>query len=801
MNNLEEIGYLDYDKLKQYGLEYIQQIGHVNWSDYNLHDPGVTFLEALCFSLVDLGYRTQLPVEDYLTPKGENHPHLDGTVFFPAHKIMSFNPTTIEDYRKFILENIPGVRNVKISPADYLVNVEWGEKTRVKGFYRVVLELEPDLTTDKIERTIRRKRNGQYTDKYTNRADQEIAMKHYVKNQLLKHRNLCENFLDAEISTAIPVGLCLEVELDKEFGLCGIDKKKICQDIYDVVSEYVSPHIHHYTIPEMLNKGLSPEDIYKGVLPRLGFLDMNELAEYDKRDTLYIPDIISLILSIKGVKGVKHIHFNLPEAFEKDIVTGDSFVKLKDTELHHFSFSSEFFTGNGQNKSKRVYNEFRFCKDWFAFYASPEELDTSIGQRNYLKGFDVAIPQKESRHRNTERYHSFQNLLPQCYYMDQGSRKFLQKAKGNEEKLQLKAYLTFFDQILADYLAQLDSFRQYFSVTRTKVTDSMYMHHHLSEEEICGVSQVLENYKAGYAETNNEALEHQSRLLDHLMARFNDAFADYVALQYALSGGNPEDFSQKENNEDKKRYLKRYPEISGCRAQSLDVTERWELSGIEKRIFSRLGINDISGYHPLAIETYGRDNLFYDNRSGSFDKNFGLHIIEHSLLVPVNHNLTEACLLLGQDNDSETLMDDPYSFMITAVLPGWLDICQNLDFRKYVEGVIREEVPAHILTKICWIGPDKMKTLEEHFNEYLSVMKHDNHPKEDAEWCESQRKAITALIYDMNSLTNIYPMKWTQEPDSTKKVEQTHLDGDVVLDKNTIKSDVPWVGLIGKEKK
>lgn len=72
MNNLEEIGYLDYDKLKQYGLEYIQQIGHVNWSDYNLHDPGVTFLEALCFSLVDLGYRTQLPVEDYLTPKGEN---------------------------------------------------------------------------------------------------------------------------------------------------------------------------------------------------------------------------------------------------------------------------------------------------------------------------------------------------------------------------------------------------------------------------------------------------------------------------------------------------------------------------------------------------------------------------------------------------------------------------------------------------------------------------------------------------------------------------------------------------------
>lgn len=806
MNKLEEIGHLDYDKLKQYGLEYIQQISHTNWSDYNLHDPGVTFLEALCFSLVDLGYRTQLPVEDYLTLKDETHPHLADTMLFPAHEILSFNPTTIDDYRKFILENVPGVRNVKIYPADYLVNKEWGEQTRVKGFYRVVLELESDLSTDRIQKIIRRNKNGIYTKEYKTQQEQENIIKHYVKNQLLKHRNLCENFLDAEISTEIPIGLCLELELDKDFGLYGINTEDInapiyelSQQIYDVVSEYVSPHIQYYTIPDMLDKGMSPEEIYQGELPRLGFLDMNELAEYDKRDTLYIPDILQLILNIKGVKGVKHIHFNLPEAFANKIINGESFVKLKDTDSYHFSFTNEFFRNSKQNYKKGVCNDFRFCKDWFGFEANPEKIESNTSQRNYRKDFDIAIPLKESRRRDTARYRSFQDLLPQCYYMDQGSREILQNVKGNEEKLQLKAYLAFFDQILADYLAQLDTFQQYFSVKETKSIDPMYIHHHLSEEEVCCIKQVLENYQTGYAETDNEALEHQSRLLDQLMALFNDAFADYVALQYALKGGNPKDFNLKENNEDKKRYLKRYPEISGCRAQALDFTENWTLSGIEKRIFSRLGINEIDGYHPIRTGTYNQGKKFYDNCSGSYDKNFGLHIIEHALLVPVDHNLTEVSLHLGREDNPEMLMDDPYSFMITAVLPGWLDICQNQDFRKYVEGIIREEIPAHILTKICWIGPDKMKSLEEHFKNYLSVMKEYNHPVADALWCEKQRKAITSLVLDMNGLTNIHPMVWKRTYTNGQKLEQSHLDGDIILDKSTLKSDIPWVELIGKK--
>jgi hypothetical protein len=36
--------------LKQQALGDIQQLAGKRWTDYNLHDPGITLLEQLCFS-------------------------------------------------------------------------------------------------------------------------------------------------------------------------------------------------------------------------------------------------------------------------------------------------------------------------------------------------------------------------------------------------------------------------------------------------------------------------------------------------------------------------------------------------------------------------------------------------------------------------------------------------------------------------------------------------------------------------------------------------------------------------------
>src|SRR6185503_14221894 len=49
---------LDYALLRKNGIDYITALGSDFWTDFNIHDPGITLLEALCYALTDLAYRT-----------------------------------------------------------------------------------------------------------------------------------------------------------------------------------------------------------------------------------------------------------------------------------------------------------------------------------------------------------------------------------------------------------------------------------------------------------------------------------------------------------------------------------------------------------------------------------------------------------------------------------------------------------------------------------------------------------------------------------------------------------------------
>ena len=57
---------MQYDFLRQFGLDSIQIVSGGKWTDYNYHDPGITFLEQLCYAITDLGYRTNFPIQDIL---------------------------------------------------------------------------------------------------------------------------------------------------------------------------------------------------------------------------------------------------------------------------------------------------------------------------------------------------------------------------------------------------------------------------------------------------------------------------------------------------------------------------------------------------------------------------------------------------------------------------------------------------------------------------------------------------------------------------------------------------------------
>ncbi|HAQ20928.1 MAG TPA: hypothetical protein DCR40_17100 [Prolixibacteraceae bacterium] len=86
--------------------------------------------------------------------------------------------------------------------------------------------------------------------------------------------------------------------------------------------------------------------------------------------------------------------------------------------------------------------------------------------------------------------------------------------------------------------------------------------------------------------------------------------------------------------------------------------------------------------------------------------NEGMYLVEHILLRPDESKdysvTTDSFLPICCCDDCEPL--DPYSFRVSVILPGWTERFSNIDFRNFMEDLIRKELPAHVLARICWIG-------------------------------------------------------------------------------------------------
>jgi hypothetical protein len=159
----------DFYSLRREGIGHIVDTGSAEWTDYNLHDPGITILEVLAYTITELAYRANFPIEDILasaegaTP---DDPYPD-QAFYSPRSILTVNPTTADDFRR-VLINVDSVRNAWVRcktcacDAPYFAWCEDDElvlshypsqrhdpTTKVlavepRGLYDVLIELESD---------------------------------------------------------------------------------------------------------------------------------------------------------------------------------------------------------------------------------------------------------------------------------------------------------------------------------------------------------------------------------------------------------------------------------------------------------------------------------------------------------------------------------------------------------------------------------------------------------------------------------------------------------------------------------
>lgn len=808
---------MDFNELKETAIRHIQEIGHKNWTDFNVHDPGVTILESLCFALSDLSYKTGFNVVDLLTKSGESTPTLGDSLYSPE-EILSNNPIGIDEYRKMILENVPGLRNVWMKPRsiDFDIPDEYSEvfkdetlKISIRGYYDVFVEPEcrevivwTILSDDELCKELGLYKDGEELEDRILRVTPEAYeewIKGYIMDMLLEHRNINENFLD--ITVMKPVDVKLQVEISTETD---VNYEETISEIYEKVEKYVSPKVRLYTIQELVEKGKRPDEIFIGETGRYGFVDMEELKSAERRVLLRESDIDAILNSMESISNAVTVKM-IVEGQKGQNLTDDWHVFLPNSDLNSekenyyfhlipFRIKSQEMekeenatvrklslqTGNAmlakrlttlQKGSVRMVAETKQEPDHTMVtfthksrkFVPPIEEGNRILKEKYFDGrycvADSHYPLPSGRYRNTDRYRSFQNLLPSLYKMNLPVDKNNGSESDKVNQLQLKGYLTFFDQFMADYLKQLGNLDKYFNIKESDEVEEMYQFHDLTEQsDITDVERVLnkensESYKEPL-QGEEYKLEHRNRMMDHLLARLNDSFDEYAPL---IDMNYNDRFDGKkyleESINDKVRLLKTYPEYSHKRSLAIGKTDKLVVTGAEHRILSKLGINN----HKAKISPYLTGELQGDYNAGEefsmsneFENKFGIHILEHKMLVPYAGFSGKAFLemtAIEPEYDEKghkfyRAIHDPYSFYVTVLYPGELKIFQEEDFRDHVRKVIRDELPAHIDAIILGIKNDQMKKFEDAYEDLLD---HLAHPNRSRYWLKRQLELIVRI--------------------------------------------------------
>jgi hypothetical protein len=456
--------YLNFDTLRSEAIAYLGNLSGKIWTDYNVHDPGITILEALIYAVLDLGYRTNLPAVDLFTKNPDDTSRENN--FFTPSQILSNNPLTIIDFRKLLID-IKGVKNAWLETEDKLP-VNFCKNNNASAAPGVAVDRIPDPCKDEFLNGLYHvfiELEKDYNLKVEKQADEYNDIIYNIKCALMSHRNLCEDFIDIKILCKLQIGLCADIELNND--ATGEDVyAKILADL----REFFSPAPKFYTLPQLLEKGKPIENIFAGrpydIKESYGFVDTDELEQLPLRKKIHLSDVYHLLFDIKGVKNVRNLSWSLcsSQTPQGDIINKwelllpENFIPEFDIGCSGFQFFKYGMRVKVDTSKANSIFEMNFSENGKILYHQPSPyLDAQIPQGVYRT--DLAD------------YHSIQNEFPHVYGIREGDLSATASDERKAQALQLQGFLLFFDQLLANYLSQLKNIRSLFAMSSSENDD------------------------------------------------------------------------------------------------------------------------------------------------------------------------------------------------------------------------------------------------------------------------------------------------------------------------------------------
>lgn len=681
---------LDFASLRSEGLAIIRRLAGETWTDHNAHDPGITILEQLCYALTDLAYRAQYDLPDLLASAGED-PY--ASLYGPA-EILPTSPVTLTDLRKLVID-VPGVKNAWIEMVDepsatfnaaqkevsHLAPAPGGQdgaaptspnvsQIRVKGLYRVRIE-KSDL--DDIDGGMIR---------------WETALRLHAA------RGLGQDFHEIKILEFQRVRLAATLEIDA-VG----DAVALLANVYLKIAAYMSPAVPFRTLGEMLERGRRIDQIFEGPLLEQGFIDSEELAAVERRRSLRVSDLIRELMSVPGVLAVKNLHFLDPTAPDKP--SKDWLLDIGADQTPVFDLDNSDI--RLEKRGLRVEQGLR---------AGAKALSVALARKARSPVPAATEPDlrpRRGRDRNVAAYSSVQQQFPPVYGIGPGGLPASARPERKARAKQLKAYLMFYDQLLANEFAQLANAGRLFSFHDAS-PDSYFSQAvedggelGLDELRVSGRKDHVELLRA-FTEGDQPGARRRNRFLNHLLARFGEHFRELALLPPAAdvkSVLTPEALAER-----KRSFLRDYPRLSRDRGTGFNYLEPAtpdNVSGFERALRHKLGLADPGER---------------------------VYVVEHVLLRPIAGDALQHGPLFRAAG-----VRDPYSLQISVVL---LDRYPKMaaetreyahsrgvfeHFKRFAEQTVREETPAHLTQRVVWMAEPDFRAFGAAFAAWLERLR------------------------------------------------------------------------------
>ncbi|MCC8458337.1 hypothetical protein [Photorhabdus aegyptia] len=434
-----------FDTLLAQAKAIIERYSGQYWSDMSENDPGITLLEAYCYSASDLAYRHSLPLKDLLTPTPEEQTAGEG-IFpqeFGPQQMLTCGPITLADYRRALLDlhsndTVDGYflfNDVLLicEPKDQRYTYWYSKKKREYSFTKI-----PDSDSEQL--TLR----GNYwlylLPGRETQADNKLAQEKL--NAFLKdNRNLGEWVSKIIWLQPVDLPLKIDIQLDNDVK----DIADIFAQIYMTAEQTIIEKPLRYTTQAMKEMGYSNEEIFDGPYLHHGWMpQLPPIRDYNGAMVLNLSHLVNQLLAIKGVQSVTRLELD-KEKYDASIISPLS----------------------GDNWSWKIIKEHYYPRLWgedpLALMASSDSPLTIIAKG----GVKVTVSREDiekkliteplintkpellnwGKHRKVRDYYPASNKLPACYG--------LQTNKHTLQQLQLHQFMLPFEQLLANGCAEL----------------------------------------------------------------------------------------------------------------------------------------------------------------------------------------------------------------------------------------------------------------------------------------------------------------------------------------------------------